>query len=51
VQRCYGGEVDGVDVLIVAEPVVDLSDLPGPADVPATDADVRRSVEPLTIDD
>ncbi len=31
VTRCYGGEQDGVDVLLVAEPVVDLAALERPS--------------------
>jgi ubiquinone/menaquinone biosynthesis C-methylase UbiE len=51
VQRCYGGDIDGVDVLLVIEPVLDLSALPTPADAPASDADAPRSDEPLAVDD
>lgn len=51
VQRCYGGEVDGVDVLLVVEPVVDLAALPQPAEVPPSDIDVQRFDEPLTVED
>jgi ubiquinone/menaquinone biosynthesis C-methylase UbiE len=35
VTRCYGGEQDGVDVLLVAEPVVDLAALERPASAPS----------------
>ncbi len=51
VQRCYGGEVDGVDVLLVAEPVVDLTGGQGADTAPAVDGAVVHLDEPLPVDD
>lgn len=41
VERCYGGEIDGVDVLLVAEPVVDLTATPAAETAAPTEVDLR----------
>jgi ubiquinone/menaquinone biosynthesis C-methylase UbiE len=51
VQRCYGGEQDGVDVLLVAEPVLDLAALQRvDAEAPAPALDEQADTEVVVTD-
>lgn len=53
VERCYGGEVDGVDILLVVEPVIDLSVDEERDEAPGVDAgrDVVADVSDAALDE